>query len=86
MVRFEQQVFEPTSNFTTTGYWENYAVPIVPGEGKNSDASYYEHDLRPIDNVFYSFLTLDAHPNATEPRELNWNGTCLHDTMTLNCI
>ena len=77
------------STFRTTGYWEAWGAAINPGGGPNNtaaNASYYVNDLKPIDNVLYSFLTLDEHPNSTYPRNVTWNGTCIIDSETSDCV
>jgi len=39
--------------------------------------------LADLTAVFYSFITLDAAPNADSPRDLGWAGGAVYETMTL---
>jgi len=39
-------------------------------------------DIRAHTHVFYSFLTLDQHPNPGKPNVANWDGLAIYDSMT----
>jgi len=39
-------------------------------------------DLKDLSSVFYSFLTLDPHPNPDAPHAAVWDGVGLYESMT----
>ena len=69
-----------------TGFWESYLGPIDPGNGTAKNETYYVKDIQFYDRLVYSFVTLDQFPNPEKPRHMSWNGTCLHDATTKECI
>ena len=60
----------PENIFERVGYVENW---------KTMDTS----ELDGFTTLLYSFLTLDATPNVDHPREVEWAGAAVYDTMTL---
>lgn len=69
-----------------SGFWEGWRGPLNPGKGHANETSYYENDLLYFDQIIYSFGTLDDKPNATKPNNKVWDGNCLYDTATGDCI
>ena len=59
------------------GYVENWV-----NDYENPDPSRYGAYTA----LFYSFLTLDPSPNPSSPRDIQWAGDVLYDTMTLSSI
>ncbi|QSH41408.1 glycosyl hydrolase family 18 protein [Lentisphaerota bacterium ZTH] len=64
------------------GYWENWNSPINPVGSDTSAPSYYSTDLENFNYVYYSFLTLDQHPNPDNPQSLQWDGNSIYESMT----
>jgi len=61
-------------------------APVVHGYVENWASGYFPVNtalLEPYTAIFYSFLTLDSAPNAESPRDVQWDGTALYETMTL---
>lgn len=71
--------------FVVSGFWVPWKPSLNPGQANNTTPSYYESDVKYFDEVVYSFMMLDQHPNAGTPRNTVWNGTCLYDGMTADC-
>jgi len=59
----------PRPSFQIGGYLENWVN--------------YDGYKNGFNTVYYSFLTLDAKPNADSPQNMRWDGSHLYETMTL---
>lgn len=69
--------------------YTNPVAPVVHGYVENWASGYSPVDttlLEPYTAIFYSFLTLDNAPNAANPRDVQWDGSALYETMTLASI
>ena len=75
-----------TGKFSVGGYWEPWHTATNPGDGNTSMPSYYENDFKSLDKVFYAFLTLDGAPDPDQPHEIYWDGSCLYDVETRDCV
>lgn len=58
---------------------------MKPGKGNATVESYYYNDIEFFDNIIYSFITLDQHPDPEHPRHMQWDGNCLYDSTTKDC-
>lgn len=74
------------ADFTVGGYWEGWHDATRPGDGNTSEPSHYENDFKNLDKVYYSFITLDGAPDPDEPHSEYWDGSCLYDVQTRDCI
>jgi len=74
------------SDFIVGGYWENYSAATDPGDGNNTTPSYYANDMKNMDQVYYAFLALDHKPDPDKPHDTKWDGKCIYDTMTDDCV
>lgn len=81
----EEPKVEPTvgrTNKFISGYWENWKGAINPGSSEVAHPSYYLNDIKHFNHVYYSFLTLEQHPNPDAPEKKNWDGLHIYESMT----
>jgi len=77
-----QNVIGGVNSKVIGGYWENWKPAINPGQGTTSDPSYYMNDIKNVNHIYYSFLTLVKTPNPDSPPVAQWDGTAIYESMT----
>ena len=70
------------NNFIIGGYWENWKGAVNAESTNVNEAEYYKNDINNFSHIYYSFLTLAAAPEPSNPPGKQWNGLHIYESMT----